>query len=194
MKLAHISTSGKWRLSRPPARMLGAREPSIWDTTRQCHRPRSFVRMRAEHRRRRDGRWCGRRNSEVPRSIADPSFLLGARGLTQPGAPNPAQPVARWCQRRGPTDFPAATLAWITALSMPPVAKELTIEPRFMFGTDRYVKAVNPQREPIPDRSHQHRGQYGFGRWNAGKDRRHRAVRAPRDELTHDKAAWSRCA
>jgi len=108
MKLAHISTSGKWRLSRPPARMLGAREPSIWDTTRQCHRPRSFVRMRAEHRRRRDGRWCGRRNSGVPRSIADPSFLLGARGLTQPAAPNPAQPIARWCQRRRPTDFPAA--------------------------------------------------------------------------------------
>jgi len=53
-------------------------------------------------------------------------------------------------------------LAWITALSMPPVAKELTIEPRFMFGTDRYMEAVNPQREPIPDRSHQHRGQYGL--------------------------------
>ena len=50
------------------------------------------------------------------------------------------------------------------------------------------------QREPIPDRSHQHRGQYGFGRWNAGKDRHRRAVRAPPDELTHDKAAWSRCA
>ena len=51
-----------------------------------------------------------------------------------------------------------------------------------------------PHRELIPDRSHQHRGQYGFGRWNAGKDRRRRAVRAPPDELTHDKAAWSRCA
>jgi len=35
-------------------------------------------------------------------------------------------------------------LAWITAPSMPPVAKELTIEPRFMFGTDRYMEAVNP--------------------------------------------------
>jgi hypothetical protein len=27
---------------------------------------------------------------------------------------------------------------------MPPVAKELTIEPRFMFGTDWYMEAVNP--------------------------------------------------
>jgi len=89
------------RLSRPHARMLGAREPSIWDT-RQCHRPRSFVKMLAEPRQRRDGRWCGRGNSGVPRSIADRSFLLGARGLTQPAAPDPAQPVARWCQRRGP--------------------------------------------------------------------------------------------
>jgi hypothetical protein len=35
-------------------------------------------------------------------------------------------------------------LAWITALSMPPVAKELTIEPRFMLGTDWYMEAVNP--------------------------------------------------
>ena len=35
-------------------------------------------------------------------------------------------------------------MAWITALSMPPVAKELTIEPRFMFGSDWYMEAVNP--------------------------------------------------
>ena len=47
------------RLSRPHAGMFGAGEPSIWDT-RQCHRPRSFMRMLAEPRRRRDGRWCGR--------------------------------------------------------------------------------------------------------------------------------------
>jgi len=40
--------------------------------------------------------------------------------------------------------LPGGALAWITALSMPPVAKELTIEPRFMFGTDRYMEAVNP--------------------------------------------------
>ena len=35
-------------------------------------------------------------------------------------------------------------MAWITALSMPPVTKELTIEPRFMFGTDWYMEALNP--------------------------------------------------
>ena len=35
-------------------------------------------------------------------------------------------------------------MAWITALSMPPVAKELTIEPRFMFGSDWYMEAVKP--------------------------------------------------
>ena len=35
-------------------------------------------------------------------------------------------------------------MAWITALSMPPVTKELTIEPRFRFGTDWYMEALNP--------------------------------------------------
>jgi len=28
---------------------------------------------------------------------------------------------------------------------MPPVTKELTIEPRFMFGTDLYMEALNPK-------------------------------------------------
>ena len=83
-----------------------------------------------------------------------------------------------------PNGLPAAAaLAWITALSMPPVTKELTIEPRFMFGTDLYMEALNPNAN-----------QFLTEATNIAVsavlvdgmpvDCRHRAVRAPRDDLT----------
>ena len=89
-------------------------------------------------------------------------------GLRSQQRPTPRNRSLDGVSAVDPTDFPAAALAWITALSMPPVTKELTIEPRFMFGTDWYMEALDPNANQFLTEA-TNIVISRFGRWNAGK-------------------------